>query len=99
MLKPKDELRKSQGLGSDLRWPHATDGMLKPKNEVRRSQVSVLALLHYADLCASPWKEVLLSGSAANQRITFVPSGSGFPVNRALETLGRDDLRSFVPLV
>ena len=35
MLKPKNELRKSQGLGSVLRWPHDADGMLIFKNELK----------------------------------------------------------------
>ena len=35
MLKPKNELRKSQGLGSVLRWPHDAGGMLIFKNELK----------------------------------------------------------------
>ena len=51
MLKPKNELRKSQGLGSVPRWPHAADGMLKPKNELRKSQRlgSILRWPHAVD--------------------------------------------------
>ena len=72
MLKLKNELRKSQGLGSVLRWPHAFDGMLKPKNELRKSQRlgSTLRWPHAADGMLKPKNELrksqgVCSGPAA----------------------------------